>query len=77
MGISTKNVFFNLTKEDKIRRIQTIGCDYFIDDLPEILNMINGKTKKILYDPKNLYKNKNYIKLDRWENLKNLMQENK
>lgn len=29
-------VFFELTKEHKIARIEDFGCDVFIDDLPEI-----------------------------------------
>ena len=75
IGISKKRVFFNLTKEDKIKKIESIDCDYFIDDLPEVLNLIKGKTKKILYDPNNIHKDKNYFKLSRWENLINLIQE--
>lgn len=32
-----EHVFFELTKEEKVRRIAACGCHYFIDDLPEIL----------------------------------------
>ena len=46
-------MFFELTKEDKINRISELGCDYFIDDLPEILQMpgFPKRTKGILFDP--------------------------
>ena len=69
VGISRDKVFFNITKEEKIKKIDTLGCDYFIDDLPEILKLINKNTKKILYNPENNYKNSDYIILDKWENL--------
>ena len=75
IGLSTKNVFFNLTKEDKIRKIETCDCDYFIDDLPEILNLIKGKTKKILYDPKTIHKNENFILLKSWKKLKEIIED--
>jgi hypothetical protein len=47
------NVFFELTKEDKIARIAALRCDVFIDDLPELLAM-DGFPKgirRILFDP--------------------------
>ena len=69
VGLSKDNIFFNLTKEDKINKIHDIGCDYFIDDLPEILNMVNEKTKKILYTQGNEAKNKNFIILKNWREL--------
>ena len=46
-------VFFETRKEDKVARIAALGCDVFIDDLPEILAM-DGYPKalrKILFDP--------------------------
>ncbi|WP_050479705.1 HAD family hydrolase [Herbaspirillum rhizosphaerae] len=46
-------VFFELTKEEKIARIAACDCDYFIDDLPEILKMPGypAKTSRLLFDP--------------------------
>ncbi|MDB5988746.1 MAG: haloacid dehalogenase-like hydrolase [Herbaspirillum sp.] len=46
-------VFFELTKEEKIARIADCDCDYFIDDLPEILQMpgFPEKTGRLLFDP--------------------------
>jgi hypothetical protein len=51
--ISTSQIFFELTKQEKIRRIAEIACDIFIDDLPEIL-MSEGfpvATERLLFDP--------------------------
>lgn len=51
--IEPDQVFFELTKEEKIRRIAEIGCNYFIDDLPEILlaPAFPPATVRILFDP--------------------------
>lgn len=51
--ISDDQIYFELTKESKINRIDKIRCDYFIDDLPEILNApeFPDFTRKILFDP--------------------------
>jgi hypothetical protein len=45
--------FFELTKEAKFARIQTLACDVFVDDLPEILmaESMPRKIRKILFDP--------------------------
>jgi len=36
MGVARENVFFEPTRQDKIRRILSIGCTHFIDDLDEV-----------------------------------------
>jgi hypothetical protein len=47
-------IFFELTKEEKISRIKEINCDLFIDDLPEILlsPQFPHQIKRVLFDPK-------------------------
>ena len=51
--VALDQVFFELTKEGKIRRIEALGCDYYIDDLPEILiaDEFPRRTARILFDP--------------------------
>ena len=67
INIPRENVFFEVTKEKKIKRIESLGCTHFIDDLPEILDMVNSKIKKILYNPKLNYLKKNdYINMTNW-----------
>jgi hypothetical protein len=36
-GVAVEDVFFESTREEKLRRIEAIGCDVFIDDLEEVL----------------------------------------
>ena len=51
------HVFFELTKEEKISRAAALGCDVFIDDLPEILAMpgFPDGMRRVLFDPANQF----------------------
>ena len=44
-------VFFENSKSEKAARIQSLKCTHYIDDLPEILELIPKNIKRILYDP--------------------------
>ncbi len=45
-------IYFESTREEKVKRIDQIGCDFFIDDLQEIFDENNfpSRTEKILFD---------------------------
>jgi hypothetical protein len=60
--IPQRNIFFELTKEEKIGRAAALGCEVFIDDLPEILAMpgFPATTRRILFDPE---RNPNHVGL--------------
>jgi len=51
--IDPANVFFELTKDDKVARAHALACEVFVDDLPEILSMggFPDGMRKILFDP--------------------------
>ncbi len=51
--IDPDNVSFELTKEAKVARIALLGCEAFIDDLPEIFASPDfpGSARRILFDP--------------------------
>ncbi|MBW2975680.1 HAD family hydrolase [Candidatus Woesearchaeota archaeon] len=57
-GISKEDVFLELTKKDKIKRISELGCTHFIDDLPEFLaeKSFPSNVVRILFDSNNKYK---------------------
>ena len=48
-----QNVFFETSKEDKLARIRTQKCTYFIDDLPDILEhpLFPSTTEALLFSP--------------------------
>jgi len=58
--IKEENIFFETTKEKKIKRIKRLKPHYFIDDLESILKSIPKSVNKILFNNK---------KNDRFENL--------
>ena len=52
-GFEAGDIHFELTKEEKVARAATLGCEVFIDDLPEILRMpgFAPGLRAILFDP--------------------------
>ncbi|HSX10426.1 MAG TPA: hypothetical protein VLF94_01735 [Chlamydiales bacterium] len=53
----TPTAFFELTLEEKLKRISLQGCTVFIDDLPEVLaeKHFPPAVQKVLFDPNRLY----------------------
>jgi hypothetical protein len=50
-GSDKSNIFFEEDKELKIKRILSCGCTHYIDDLPEILELLPNSVEKILFSP--------------------------
>lgn len=52
-GLSPDRVYLELTKQSKLDRIGALGCDVFVDDLPEFLGepSFPAKPRKVLFDP--------------------------
>ena len=50
-SISSRNLFFEYTREEKVKKISTLKLDFFIDDLTEVLTESSFplQTKKILF----------------------------
>lgn len=67
--IDPAHVYFELTKEAKVARVAELGCDMFIDDLPEILELPGypDGLRKILFDPDDRFNHRagNTGRLDR------------
>jgi hypothetical protein len=65
--INPANVYFELTKEEKVARAADLRVDMFIDDLPEILAMpgFPPSMRKILFDPDNQFAGRTEGQLDR------------
>ncbi len=76
--INDDHIFFELTKEEKLDRIRSLACNYFIDDLPEILLSPNfpGKVDKILFDPMRNKENlPNTVNVNHWDEMRCLFQQ--
>jgi hypothetical protein len=52
-GFDREDVFFELTRENKMKRIGQLKCTHFIDDLPEFLSerKFPKNVHRILFDP--------------------------
>jgi hypothetical protein len=69
--VQPDQVYFELTKESKVKRIAGIGCSVYVDDLPEILNAIGFpvNTHKILFDPDGHHPEQNLPRACSWGEL--------
>jgi hypothetical protein len=73
-NISIEQTFFELTKQAKCDRIVAIGCTHYIDDLPEILEMLPDKIIKIHFSPeRHLASNNNWLVMRSWSELPGLL----
>lgn len=74
--IIKKNVFFEKSKEKKIKRISELNLDFFIDDLPDIIDHENfpENTKNIYFDPnkENIAKNYDFRAVN-WNEINNFV----
>ena len=74
LGMDEKDVYFEITKEKKIKRIHQLNINYFIDDLESILEMINSDIERILYNPNNIEPKLKGIKvINSWRKLPDLI----
>jgi hypothetical protein len=57
LGLTSEQIYFELTRQEKIDRIVGVGCSHFIDDLPEFLAEASFPrgVERILFDPNNRY----------------------
>lgn len=71
VGMNKNNVFFELTKKEKIKRISSLGCTIFFDDLQEILldKEFPNSTKKVLFSSHESINNNSLSQLNNWEDL--------
>ena len=70
LNLKEKQIYFEKTKEEKIDRIMANGCTHYIDDLPEILEMIPNGIKKILFSPNHDQNyNENWTMINEWNEL--------
>src|SRR5262245_57236516 len=74
--LEASSVFFELTIEEKLKRIGSERCAVFIDDLPEILNhpRFPDNVRGVLFDPQDIHASER--RLDRvrsWRDVEHLL----
>ncbi len=74
--LTAEQVYFGLTKADKLERIARAGCTCFIDDLPEFLGEpgFPGGVKTILFDPNGSYPaERRFIRAASWAGISEII----
>jgi hypothetical protein len=72
LRLGADQVFFELTQEDKLRRIETMACTHFIDDLPEFLKeaIFPSRVERVLFDPTGQHRDANdFIRCEHWDDI--------
>jgi hypothetical protein len=74
--LQPSDVFFELTIEDKLARIEAEKCAIFLDDLPEILNhpKFPKNVRRLLFDPQDMHMGQRHLERIRaWRELPSLL----
>lgn len=77
INMKKSDVFFELTKQDKINRIASLKCTHFVDDLPELLTepSFPDFPAKILFDPgRQVSQIQGVIKIASWLELNTIVE---
>jgi hypothetical protein len=73
--ISNDQAFFNEKLEKKFANIESLGCRFFLDDLPEVLGdpSFPKVCKAILFDPKASHVELTLPRIGSWEQLPDII----
>jgi hypothetical protein len=75
-GLSPDRVYLELTLGAKLVRIGALGCDAFVDDLPELLAEPGFPThvRKVLFDPADVHTDRaEYARATSWARLEEVL----
>lgn len=73
-NISRERTFFELTKQAKCDRIVAVGCTHYVDDLPEILEMLPDTIIKIHFSPEgHSNSDTDWLVMKSWDELPTLL----
>ena len=72
LDLKLSDVYFEDSKEEKVKKIHELGCTHYIDDLPEILEMISDNVEKILYRQK-ISEDIQFHKMTSWKQLAKIL----
>ena len=67
-------IFFELTKQEKIARILDLECTHYVDDLPEILAMLPNHVERILFAPsQDVQGHPDWRRMSSWQELPSIL----
>jgi hypothetical protein len=73
--VEPANAYFELTKEEKCARLDALGCDCFVDDLPELLDSpaFPKRVTPLLFDPDGHHAGSSLQSVRSWNELQALI----
>ena len=79
IGLTRDHVFFELTLEEKLKRIAQQQCSHFLDDLPELLSepRFPEGVGRLLFDPNDTYASEPFERIRSWSELTTWIQSHK
>lgn len=80
LGLSRQDVYFEMTRKEKVERIKELGCTHFIDDLEETFQEISfpRDVQKFLYAPHNGNVSSRDVRVSRtWDEIREYFGEQK
>jgi hypothetical protein len=74
-GLTPDQVFFEVTREEKMARIAELNCSHFIDDLPEFLGdpAFPAINNRILFDPNGLREIGSWQRAACWQEIMDML----
>lgn len=66
-------IFFEDSKQSKVEKIINLGCTHYVDDLPEILEMLPSPIVKILFLPEDVEYAGKFQRLKKWDDLPKIL----
>lgn len=75
--VADTDVHFELTKDEKLARIGALGCDIYVDDLPEILLApgFPSGTRPLLFDPDDHHADAGLQRARAWDAIREQVEE--
>lgn len=80
LGLSRRDVYFEMTRQEKVERIKKLGCTHFIDDLEETFqeSSFPRDVQKFLYAPHNGNVSSRDVRVSRtWDEIREYFGEQK
>ena len=73
--VQNESVFFYETREQKIAAVSNMGCEVFLDDLPEVLADADFQQscQAILFDPEKSHMQSEHTRIAHWSELPSLI----
>ena len=74
--IKEDNVFFTSSLQEKLELVEQSGCECFLDDLPEVIEALNPRIKRLFFNPNKQAHDircDSFVELTSWSEISNVL----